>query len=216
MKEADVQKSQTYDEKSVRTLEETEGGVPEGTRQEGRHTYHSKYTIHRHYYEPYEILVTKSYSTMALNEKEEQGMNSIVNPTITDSVIEAGTLNLGVSPGAITTNLMQVDTAAEVQAVETLNRSTDYSKNFVDEEMRDIFSHHASIMPLKKDKQYNVKTHYVRLQIPIQPEHAALDNTSQENIEVLENYGIDLIRKNSKEIAFILDVLKDRFGSTQH
>ena len=61
MKETDVQKSQTYDEKSVRTLEETETGVQEGTLQEGRHTYHSKYTIHRHYYEPYEILVTKSY-----------------------------------------------------------------------------------------------------------------------------------------------------------
>jgi hypothetical protein len=102
---------------------------------------------------------------MALNKKEEQGMNSIVNPTITDSVTEAATLNLGVSPGAITTNLMQVashatgvslqnavsgqqqstsvheatstqgvsllymvDTAAEAQAVDTINRSTDYSK----------------------------------------------------------------------------------------
>jgi hypothetical protein len=73
MKETNVQKSQTYDEKSVRTLEETETGVQEGTLQEGRHAYQSKYTIHRHYYEPYEILVTKSYGRYGTQQEGGTG-----------------------------------------------------------------------------------------------------------------------------------------------
>jgi hypothetical protein len=97
--------------------------------------------------------------------KRGQTMATVVNSAITDSVTETGVQTLGVSPGAITSNLMQVasqatglslqnavsgqqhstnvheatstqgvsllymvDTAAEAQAVDTINRSTDYSK----------------------------------------------------------------------------------------
>lgn len=51
------------DAKLVRTIEETETGVKEGTIEPGLHSYTCKYTIKRHSYAPYELLVEKSYGS---------------------------------------------------------------------------------------------------------------------------------------------------------
>jgi transcription initiation factor IIF auxiliary subunit len=52
--------------------------------------------------------------------------------------------------------------------------------------------------------------HYVRLQIPIKPEHADMDDASPENIAQLERYGHELIEKSKDKIDFIVQVLNDK------
>ena len=60
------------DEKIIRTVEETETGTEEGTIEPGLHSYQCKYTITRHSYEPYEILMTKSYGSYGMIKKGEK------------------------------------------------------------------------------------------------------------------------------------------------
>ena len=62
----------TVDEKIVRTLQEVETGVEEGTIEPGLHRYKSQYTITRHRYEPYEILITKSYGSYGMMKEGDK------------------------------------------------------------------------------------------------------------------------------------------------
>jgi Fe-S cluster assembly iron-binding protein IscA len=61
MQETNQETLQLFEGQCVRTQEETETGLQEGTIQGGCHRYQCKYTLHRHTYEPYDILITKSY-----------------------------------------------------------------------------------------------------------------------------------------------------------
>ena len=61
------------DEKIIRTVEETETGVEEGTIEPGLHAYTCKYTITRHSYAPYELLVEKSYGSYKQDTKGGSG-----------------------------------------------------------------------------------------------------------------------------------------------
>ena len=85
-----------------------------------------------------------------------------------------------------------------------LNLVMDGVKNLSDGQMQFMFPKH------NRKNGCELDTHYVRLQIPIRPEHEDMDNASPENIAQLERYGQELIQQSKEKIDFIIHVLNKR------
>jgi patatin-like phospholipase/acyl hydrolase len=81
-----------------------------------------------------------------------------------------------------------------------LNLVMDGVKNLSDGQMQFMFPYHGNSV-------CGLDTHYVRLQISLNPEHAEMDNASPENIAKLEEYAHQLIENSKDKIDTIIRVL---------
>ncbi len=86
-----------------------------------------------------------------------------------------------------------------------LNLVMDGAKNLSDGQMQLMFPNR-----LQLKKEHLLGTPYVRLQVPIKPEHANLDDASSENIAQLELYARRLIKNSKEELDYIVRVLEEK------
>lgn len=80
----------------------------------------------------------------------------------------------------------------------------DGAKNLSDGQMQFMFPKQT------KKNEHDLRTHYIRLQVPIKPEHSSLDDTSPKNIAQLERYAHQIIEKSKDKIDIIVRMLNRR------